>query len=223
MSNDRRQIEIERSFRKLGYIYLRKRQSKGDVRRGLGGKGYIVIKSWEIAQAVAGCDLDPVIVRSGKENLFEESLYSKVFPTLEPNYYLSRYWLSRAVSYCSKGHPQRSYAKWLALNFMWSQMAPLLQSRTHAEAFRLLAERSQSGLWQPLRAAIDHVFVAALRLYSANKGKGDTAIDISTFFRHAKGRHRQFERMWNDTGNKIRGPFLLRLEEVREAITSFER
>jgi hypothetical protein len=61
MSNDRRQIEIERSFRKLGYIYLRKRQSKGDAKRSLGGKGRVVIKSWEIAQAVAGCDLDPIL------------------------------------------------------------------------------------------------------------------------------------------------------------------
>lgn len=214
MSNDRRQIEIERSFRKLGYIYLRKRQSKGDARSGLGGKGYTVIKSWEIAQAVAGCDLDPVIVRSGKENLFEEGLYSQVFPTLDPNYYLSRYWLSRAVSYSSKGHPQRSYVKWLALNFMWSQMGPSLHSRQHAEAFRLLAERNQSVLLQPLRAAIDHVFAAALRFYSANKGRGDTATDISTFFRHAKSRHKQFERMWNDAGNKFRRPFLLRLEEA---------
>jgi hypothetical protein len=223
MSNDRRQIEVERAFRKRGYIYLRKRQSKGDARRGLGGKGYIVIKSWEIAQAVAGCDLDPVIVRSGKENLFDESLYSKVFPTLDPNYYLSRYWMSRAVSYCSKGHPERSYAKWLALNFMWAQTESFLQSRAHAEAFRLLAERNQSGLWQPLRAAINHVFVAALRFYSANKGKGDTATDISTFFRHTKGRHRQFERMWNEAGDKTRRPFLQRLAEVRDAITTFER
>ena len=223
MSNDRRQIEIERSFRKLGYIYLRKRQSKGDAKRNLGGKGYVVIKSWEIAQAVAGCDLDPVIVRSGKENLFEEGLYSQVFPTLDPDYYLSRYWLSRAVSYSSKGYPQRSYAKWLTLNFMWSQMGPLLRSRQHAEAFRLLAERDKSMLWPALLTAIDRVFVAAQRFYSVNKGRGDTAVDISTFFRHTKGRHKQFEDMWNDTGNKGRASFQRKLEEVREAISTFER
>jgi hypothetical protein len=223
MSNDRRQIEIERSFRKLGYIYLRKRQSKGDAKRGLGGKGYVVVKSWEIAQAVAGCDLDPVIVRSGKENLFDEGLYSQVFPTLDPNYYLNRYWLARAISYSSKGHPQRSYAKWLVLNFMWSQMSPLLRSRQHAEAFRLLSERDKSALWPPLLAAIDRVFVAAQRFYSANKGKGDTAVDVSTFFRHTKGRHKQFEDMWDDSGNKSRAPFLRKIEEVGEAISSFER
>jgi hypothetical protein len=223
MSNDRRQIEIERSLRKLGYIYLRKRQSKGDARRSLGGKGYTVIKSWEIAQAVAGCDLDPVIVRSGKENLFEESLYTQVFPTLDPNYYLNRYWLYRAVSYRSKGYPQRGYAKWLTLNFMWSQMGHFIRSRQNAEAFRLLSERNQPVLLQHLHAAIDQVFVGAQRFYSVNKGKGDTAVDVSTFFRHTKGRHQQFEQLWNDTGDKIRKSFLRRLERVQEAITEFER
>jgi hypothetical protein len=106
---------------------------------------------------------------------------------------------------------------------MWSQVGPFLHGRQHAEAFRLLAERNQPVLWQPLRTAIDHVFVAAQSFYSANRGKGDTAIDISTFFRHTKGRHKQFEHMWNAAGNKIRTPFLLSLEEVREAITAFER
>ena len=106
---------------------------------------------------------------------------------------------------------------------MWSQMGPLLRSRQHAEAFRLLAERDKSILWPALLAAIDRVFVAAQRFYSVNKGRGDTAVDISTFFRHTKGRHKQFEDMWNDTGNKGRASFQRKLEEVREAISTFER
>jgi hypothetical protein len=36
MANDRRQVEIEREFRKLGYAYLRKRQSKSEARRTSG-------------------------------------------------------------------------------------------------------------------------------------------------------------------------------------------
>ena len=98
-----------------------------------------------------------------------------------------------------------------------------MQSRQHAEAFRILAERDKSALWHPLLAAIDRVFVAVQRFYSANKGKGDTAIDISTFFRHTKGRHGQFERTWNDAGNKGRTIFLRKTEEVQEAMSSFER
>ena len=37
MSNDRRQVELERHFRNLGYYYMRKRQTKGEARlRGFG-------------------------------------------------------------------------------------------------------------------------------------------------------------------------------------------
>ena len=32
MSNDRRQIEVERQFRKLDYLYIRKRMTKGEAR-----------------------------------------------------------------------------------------------------------------------------------------------------------------------------------------------
>jgi hypothetical protein len=65
MSNDRRQIEIERQLRKLHYLYLRKRMTKGEARRAAGARHMRLIKKDELAQAVAACDLDPFIVREG--------------------------------------------------------------------------------------------------------------------------------------------------------------
>jgi len=47
-----------------------------------------LIKKDETAQAVAASDLDPFIVREGKERLFDERLYSQVFPSADSNYYL---------------------------------------------------------------------------------------------------------------------------------------
>lgn len=99
MSNDRRQIDIERQVRKLDYLYLRKRMTKGEARRAAGARHLRLLKKDELAQAVAGCDLDPSIVREGKERLFEERWYDQMFPTGDPNYYLSRYWLLRQVGY----------------------------------------------------------------------------------------------------------------------------
>lgn len=75
IANDRRQIEIARQLRNLGYWYVRKRQTKGEARREAGGKQYHFIDKTELAQAVAGCDLDPAVVRKGKEKLFEEHMY----------------------------------------------------------------------------------------------------------------------------------------------------
>jgi hypothetical protein len=114
-------VELEMELRKFGYAYLRKRQAKSAAKRFV-GQHYTMITKEELAQAVAACELDPVTVRSeGKEGLFEEQYYPKIFPTSEPLYYLIRYWLMREVRYASAGYPERAYAKWLILNFMWSQ------------------------------------------------------------------------------------------------------
>lgn len=110
MSNDRRQVDLERAFRKLGYFYLRKRQSKGETRKLIGRGQYRCVTKEEIAQAVAGCDLDPTVLRAGREHLFSEQNYSIVFPNSDPDFYLPRYWLMREVSWCSRGRPERGYA-----------------------------------------------------------------------------------------------------------------
>ena len=106
MSNDRRQIEIERQMRKLDYYYVRKRQTKGEARRAAGSQKYRLVRKDEIAQAVAACDLETSILREGKEGLFEERWYSHIFPTSDPYYYLTRYWLMRQVSYMAHGYPK---------------------------------------------------------------------------------------------------------------------
>src|SRR5712664_1438356 len=53
MSNDRRQIEIERHFRKLGYLYLRKRQTRSEAKRYSHAHDQFLVKKEELAQAVA--------------------------------------------------------------------------------------------------------------------------------------------------------------------------
>lgn len=57
MSNDRRQIEIERQLRKPHYLYLRKRMTKADARRADSARHLRLVKKEEIAQAVAGIRL----------------------------------------------------------------------------------------------------------------------------------------------------------------------
>ena len=205
MSNDRRQIEIEREFRKLGYLYLRKRQTKYEARRVAGGQRHFMVKKEELAQAVAACELDPAIVRKGKEGLFEEQLYQLVFPTGDSYYYLSRYWLMRAVGSSASGYPERAYAKWLVLHFVWSHLEPLVRARESAERFRRASER-----WLPLMNSLDRaiyaVFQGAMQFYRRKRGTGATAIDVSTFFQRVK-LHQQFERFWQSTGNNSRSRF----------------
>lgn len=199
MSNDRRQIELERELRKVGYLYLRKRQTKGEARRLAGGKQYRIIKKEELAQAVAGCELDPSIIRSGRERLFEEAHYAQVFPNSDPEYYLSRYWLMRAVTYGARGKPQRGYAKWMVLNFLWGHIRPLLKGKHRSRVFRRLNESKSYHLLTPLDRAVDKVFVEAIRYYRANRGTGESQLDISQFFRNRKSHHKAFEAFWNSS------------------------
>lgn len=194
MANDHRQIEIERALAKLGYYYLRKRMKKGEARRASGAHHRWIIKKDELAQAVAACELDPLLVREGKEGLFEERCYSLVFPNTDPHFYLPRYLLKDEVSYASRGRSERAYPKWVVLHFVWSQLRPLLKSRSHTDAFIRECQR-QGPITTHLNRAITLVFQAALRFYRANRGEGDRRRDLSTFFKH-QGRHREFERFW---------------------------
>jgi len=221
MANDRRQIDLERSLRKVSYRYLRKRQSKGEVRAMVGRGQFYLVSKEELAQAVAGCDLDPYIIRSGREKLFGEDLYSQVFPNSDPNYFLPRYRLMKEVSWASKGVPERGYAKWLVLNFMWSQISPMVRGPQKSRSFRRMCERQHDNLVVPLNRAINSAFTQALKFFRANRGTGEAAQDISTFFRSRRELHKQFRKVWRDAPTGRRRAFDNALCRVQDAIASF--
>lgn len=206
MSNDRRQIEIERQLRKLSYQYMRKRMTKGEARRAAGARHLRLVKKEEIAQAVAATDLDPSIVREGKERLFEERWYAQVFPTAEPHFYLCRYRLLRLISYAARGYPERAYAKWLVMHFVWSSLEPLCRARARADAFRVATEKDYAPVVTPLLRAIDAVYTSVLSMYRRKRGVGRTAVDVSTFFQRRK-LHVDFEKHWRRADNRSRGGF----------------
>jgi hypothetical protein len=209
MSNDRRQVQIEREFRKLGYQYLRKRQTKAEARRTARAQYRFLIKKDELAQAVGACKLDPAVVRAGKEGLFEERYYGTVFGSSSPDDYLNRYWLMRYASRRAWGYPERGYAKWLVLHFLWHDLEADI--RRQGARFRLASEMADWPVVNPLEHAIDAVFVAALHFYRQNRGRGPTATDVSTYFKR-RDLHTGFETFWR------RGP-----KTARERFTRSRR
>lgn len=194
VSNDRIQIEIERGMRKLGYAYLRKRQKKGEARK-IFGKTFTLVGKEEIAQAVAACELDPITVREGKNRLFGEH-YKDVFPSTDAFFYLTRYWARKQIYYSSRGKPQRGYASWTALHFVWQRLAPLLKKSDAQNRFCQLCLLRDEELCKPMAQAIDIAFMELMQYYGANKGTGDAMLDHSTFFRNKHGRHTEFEKFW---------------------------
>ena len=190
VSNDRVQIEIERALRKVGYVYLCKRQKKSEARK-TAGKVFFIIKKEELAQAVAACQMDPLTVREGKNNLFGKH-YKTVFPNTDANFYLTRFWARKQVGLASRGKPQRGYANWMALHFLWSRLAPALEKEDAARRFWSQSARKDASLCEPVAQAINIIFVELLNYYDANKGTGDAVLDHSTFFRNKRGRHLEF-------------------------------
>jgi hypothetical protein len=152
---------------------------------------------------VAACDLDPLVVREGKEQLFEERYYGSVFPKSDPDYYLPRYWLGKHVSKKAKGFPERAYAKWLVLHFMWQRLSPVLGKRTQRQRFRV---ESEWRLFRTLSRSVDAVFRAASSYYRANRGSGAKQVDPSVFFKRS-GHHQELEKFWRKTSNKHRAGF----------------
>ncbi|AMV35270.1 AIPR protein [Pirellula sp. SH-Sr6A] len=222
MSNDRRQIEIERAFRKVGYMYLRKRQSKGETRRAIGRGQYRVITKEELAQAVAGCELDPTIIRSGREKLFSEQYYNTVFPNSDADFYLPKYWLMREVSWSSKGKPERAYAKWLVLNSLWTRIEPLLRGAHRLRSFRKICESQLRDGVVPLSKVIDLSFIEALRFFRDSRGSGESAIDVSAFFKSRKGLEKEFSKFIKAGPESRRKTFENALVAFKAAVDNFE-
>lgn len=206
MSNDRQQIILERELRKLGYQYLRKRQTKREAYRAAGSRSRIVIKKEEVAQAVAACELDPVVVRGGKEGLFEERYYKTVFPTGNADFYLNRYWLMRNVASHARGNPERTYAKWVVINFLWAELGSDLKKFTRA--FRKVNEnpKKYADVLGELDRATERVLLAAVKFYRAERRSGGSVFDPSGFF-NSQGRGKQFEKFWVSTRNPHRKIF----------------
>jgi len=209
VANDRQQVLIERELRKLGYQYLRKRETKREARRSASTQCRYFVKKEELARSVAACNFDPVVVRAGVERLFEESYYASIFKSGEANYYLPRYWLMKRVEWIARGYPERAYAKWVVLHFVWDMVGREIGHKP--TRFREACERNWAADHQAIVSALDKAintaYVTVLEFYRKNRGgHGPTAQDVSTFFQR-RDLHKQFDTYWKDDGNKHKNVF----------------
>lgn len=201
----------------MGYVYLRKRQKKSEACK-IAGKAFVLITKEEVAQAVGPCQMDPLTVREGKNNLFGDH-YKTLFPNTDANFYLTRYWARRQVGLASHGKPKRGYATWMALHFLWSRLERHLDREDSARRFWSLCARKNGALCRPLAQAINSVFDELLAYYRANKGSGAGALDHSTFFRNKRGRHIEFEKFWNVKATR-RAKFDVAWSKVEKALAA---
>jgi hypothetical protein len=95
VSNDYVQLFLQKELRKRGYHYIRKRMNRSEAKSYFGSQGFFQIDKKEMAQAAAACLFDPVVVRRGKEGLFQDPYYKSIFGSHSVSFYLSKFWRSR--------------------------------------------------------------------------------------------------------------------------------
>jgi len=157
-----------------------------------------------LAVAVASCGFDQHVVRSGREHLFEGSLYRQVFPNNKSYYYLVRYFLFKEVKKASRLRKDYSYSRALATNYLWEQFQEIIDCNIQARRrFVRLCLESDTNFVKAIGMASKAVFLELSHFYRANCGKGSEKIDISQFYRNRKGRNRQFkeEHTFNETNS----------------------
>ncbi len=212
VSNDYIQVYLEREFRKINYQYIRKKMSKSEAKTFY-GMGYYQIDKRELAQAVGACVLeDPTVIRKGRERLFEDPHYKIIFQSEKLSFYLSKYWLMKIVGYISRGYPSRAYPKWIVLNFIWKNVSSIISSGVNEKRFRYICERwnNDSNIGSkslyPLNKAIENAFRSALKFHRLNRGKGEEAKDLSTFFQ-SRNLDEEFAKFWTSSKNTYRDNF----------------
>jgi hypothetical protein len=220
VSNDKVQVFLERELRKVKYHYLRKRQTKREAQASY-GMAYRMIKKDEIAQAVAACMFDSVVVRRGKEGLFDDEHYRSIFGSRDVSSYLAPYWLMRRVQQAALGKPRRAYAKWLVLHFAWKKLSPYIASGDQEFRFRRACESKGDAVLSPLNRAIDSMFKSADSFFQLERGVGEEAKDESTFFQLTKldGRFAVF---WNSRQNRNRDRAEADIVKFKEVISKYE-
>ncbi|MHC1737464.1 MAG: AIPR family protein [Ignavibacteriaceae bacterium] len=192
-SNDTEQVRIEREFKKLNYFYIRKRMTKREaVSYGANKYSYKISKE-ELARAIAACDADPYEVRLGKDRLFEDDLYSKLFNERKAAEYITIYWLYRYVLYQSRGNEKTVHAKWHVLNLIWLLIKHDLKKNLYRDQLRKMVEREKkySKELQPLKKLIRVVFDLSLAFYRKNKKIDGKVQDARDFYKHVNY-HKKF-------------------------------
>jgi hypothetical protein len=215
ISNDYIQVYLERELRKRGYQYLRKRESKGEARRRADSQIDFQISKFELAQAVAGSEFDPAIIRQGKEALFDERYYRSIFKTESVEFYLKRYWLLKNVGYVAYGRSREfKYAKGLVYNRVFDLVSEAISSKDSSLKFRTACERNDRSTLTPLANLIFTVFRAAISFYRKNSGTGKDRTDWPTFVK-ASNQHANFATHWRSAEKA-------RAKTVRRRLKTFQ-
>ena len=207
-SNDVRQVRLQRELRVLGYEYLRKRERKSDVRRDIRGVRARYITKFDLAQAVAGCEMEYVPLREGREPLFSATYYSRIFRSDDPYFYLVRYLVADAARQQLRGRGERKSMRWPIVYYLWQEMGALLER--HADRVEVRLSDKDSLESRLLARAVATIYRATSAFYVRNRRLDGELLAVDDFFKRDRikihGRmtspHRAFVEYWRSSANR---------------------
>ena len=185
-SNDWRQVELSRRFRRDRYYYVRKAQKKGESRRQ--ARGLPLVMRTDLADAVGGCLEESLPYRLVKERLYDEERYEEIFDLeRSTDEYLCMYYLWDAVRSAHRSgelSTERKRSQWLVLYYLHKRVGRKLLS--NAEVF--LQEASSRGNRDAdvnvrLRRLINETGAATERFYRKRAGVSGLPDDPTNFFK----------------------------------------
>jgi hypothetical protein len=178
-ANDRRQIDIERELARLGYFYIRKRQTKAKTRR-MAPRHMPLISKEDLMRAGASCLRPNLPLNKGLQKLFEED-HDSVFKQ-RTRRLLSQHMLFRQCSRLARGSSTRKYAKFIVCYLVWGEVVTELKADSRHDHFRSMCESSGPN-HERIRQAIEKAFVLVETFYRAERGTGKHRAEPATFFK----------------------------------------
>jgi hypothetical protein len=185
LSNDARQIWLDRALQAHGFGYLRKRMSRTEARRRFGGRKMSWIKRKDLASAIAATMLDPAEIRRGENHLFEHH-YDELFALDKPFDYLARWRLFEATSRVSKRRNEWGYAKWAVIFVVWSALQRVLSAQSRRMQWTKLHSDKNGKLNRATEQLITVAFKCSMQLFRSERTTGQ---DVSSFFKNRSGLH----------------------------------
>jgi hypothetical protein len=204
ISNDRRQVELEREMRKRGYLYLRKSMKASEVRKLTYSYLSRRVKRDDLTRAVAACRHEARAVQIGMNRLYAEE-YESIFDGASADLYLVHHRLGEVARKLTRGKNDEKRAVPVALHHFWLSHKRILEKLPGR--FISAFEDGDNTIVASTTREIEVNLEAALRLYrdrakAARRERRE--LQMQNYFRKKGGVRGELRRFWPELPKYLR-------------------
>ena len=183
MSNDSKQVDLERKFKQNDYLYIRKNQTRRSAESDWKGiKPKEVVKKEDLAQYIGATQLgDPARIRTtGKKSLFKEEYYNKIFKDNDFEWYVLHMYLGKFIEGVVRdnikdiatNHNKKTQwwdARWVVMNIFWNRNNKLLSDKNSRNKIIDAFKDKDTRFRKSLSKILKKLFNYSNKAYHENK------------------------------------------------------